>query len=88
MSRGCPNCEAFLELTGHADSVADCTSQVFEGLITIAKPAESWVARWNRLEGYVGGVYACKVVGAVSEIPGSVGKRDVWGCEGVVGMCG
>lgn len=32
------------------------------------------MARWQRLEGYVGGVYACKVVGTVSWL--------VWGREG------
>lgn len=63
---GCPNCESFLGLQNHPDSVQECTSQVFEGLITLADPAKSWVARWQRLEGYVSGVYAVKVVGQVS----------------------
>lgn len=63
---GCPNCEAFLDLTNHPDSVQECTSQVFEGLITLQDPAQSWVARWQRLDGYVSGVYAVKVVGTVS----------------------
>lgn len=44
----------------------ECTSQVFEGLITLVEPTQSWVARWQRLDGYVGGVYAVKVVGMVS----------------------
>lgn len=29
-------------------------------------PAKSWVAKWQRLDGYVPGVYAVKVVGLVS----------------------
>lgn len=57
-------------MRGSQETVMDCTSQVFEGMITInAAPesgAGSWVARWQRLEGYVPGVYAVKVVGSVS----------------------
>ena len=64
---GCPNCDGFLEMAGHPDTIADCTSQVFEGLITLSDPKGSWVAKWQRLEGYQEGVYATKVVGAVSE---------------------
>lgn len=64
---GCPNCESLLGLQNHPDSVQECTSQVFEGLITLADPTKSWVARWQRLEGYVPGVYAVKVVGQVRE---------------------
>lgn len=29
----------------------------------MAQPTQSWVAKWQRLEGYVPGVYAVKVVG-------------------------
>jgi transcription elongation factor SPT4 len=29
----------------------------------MAQPTQSWVAKWQRLEGYVAGVYAVKVVG-------------------------
>lgn len=70
MNQGCPNCEEFLELAGHSDSIQDCTSQVFEGLITLADPASSWVARWQRLDGYVAGVYAVKVQGLVRAVAG------------------
>ena len=54
-------------MTSHPDTVTDCTSQVFEGLITLSDPKGSWVAKWQRLEGYQEGVYATKVVGAVGE---------------------
>ncbi|PSK57885.1 transcription elongation factor spt4 [Elsinoe australis] len=60
---GCPNCESLLELVGSNDAITDCTSQVFEGLITLSDPTSSWVAKWQRLEGYVPGVYAVKVQG-------------------------
>ena len=66
MNAGCPNCDEFLELAGHSDAIQDCTSQVFEGLITLQDPGRSWVAKWQRLEGYVSGVYAVKVQGSVS----------------------
>lgn len=64
---GCPNCEDFLRLQGSLDAIADCTSQVFEGLITLADPSKSWVAKWQRLDGYVRGVYATKVSGILPE---------------------
>ena len=50
---GCPNCE-------------DCTSAVFEGTITLNNVQGSWVAKWQRLEGYKPGVYAIKIEGNVS----------------------
>ena len=45
----------------------ECTSQVYEGLITLADPSKSWVAKWQRLDGYVPGVYAVKVVGMLPD---------------------
>ena len=65
-AHGCPNCEQFLELAGNAEAVQECTSPVFEGSIAFNGMDGSWVARWQRLEGYVPGVYAVKVVGTVS----------------------
>lgn len=67
MREGCPNCEDFLHLQGSMEAIIDCTSQVFEGLITLAEPAKSWVAKWQRLDGYVRGVYATKVNGQLPE---------------------
>ena len=66
-SGGCPNCESFLELKGSPEAVQDCTSAVFEGMIALNGLEGSWVARWQRLEGYVPGTYAVKVEGIVSE---------------------
>ncbi|KAF2640710.1 transcription initiation Spt4 [Massarina eburnea CBS 473.64] len=66
-AHGCPNCEAFLELAGNTDAIQDCTSQVFEGLMTVSDTSKSWVARWQRLEGYVPGVYAVQVEGVLGE---------------------
>ncbi|KAI8633071.1 Spt4/RpoE2 zinc finger-domain-containing protein [Xylariaceae sp. FL1651] len=65
-SEGCPNCP-FLELRGNAEALDSCTSTVFEGLITVANPKKSWVAKWQRLDSYVPGVYATKVSGSIPE---------------------
>ncbi|KAF2811695.1 putative transcriptional elongation protein Spt4 [Mytilinidion resinicola] len=67
MSAGCPNCEAFLELTGSGDAINECTSQVFDGLMTVTDTKTSWVARYQRLEGYIAGVYAVQVEGVLPE---------------------
>ncbi|KAI9807279.1 MAG: Transcription elongation factor SPT4 [Piccolia ochrophora] len=67
MREGCPNCEDILALQGSSEAIEECTSQVFEGLVTLADPAQSWVARWQRLDKYVGGVYAVKVMGTLPE---------------------
>jgi transcription elongation factor SPT4 len=64
---GCPNCEAFLELANNTEAIQECTSQVFEGTITVSDTTRSWVARWQRLEGYVPGVYAVQVEGVLPE---------------------
>ena len=66
MREGCPNCDTVLGLRGNNDAVQECTSQVFEGLITLSDPNTSWVARWQRLDSYVPGTYAVKVTGSVS----------------------
>lgn len=66
LNNGCPNC-AFLELRGNQEGVQDCTSQVFEGLIAVSDSQKSWVARWQRLEGYVPGVYAVQVEGILPD---------------------
>lgn len=47
--------------------VQDCTSGVFEGLITLSDPEKSWVAKWQRIDKYVKGLYAVKVSGILSE---------------------
>jgi transcription elongation factor SPT4 len=67
LSQGCPNCEDILELTGNPEQINDCTSQVFEGLITVADTSRSWVARYQRLEGYKAGVYATQVEGILPD---------------------
>lgn len=67
LTQGCPNCEEIIELAGNPEQINDCTSQVFEGLITVADTSRSWVARYQRLEGYVPGVYATQVEGILPD---------------------
>lgn len=43
----------------------ECTSALFEGMITLGDPKGSWVAKWLRLTEYVPGVYAVKVNGTL-----------------------
>jgi transcription elongation factor SPT4 len=66
-SNGCPNCESFLELAGNIEAIQECTSQVFDGLMTVSDTSRSWAARYQRLEGYVPGVYAVQVEGVLPE---------------------
>ncbi|KAF1811066.1 putative transcriptional elongation protein Spt4 [Eremomyces bilateralis CBS 781.70] len=67
INSGCPNCESFLNLAGSPENVQVCTSQVYSGGISLADPSASWVARWQRLDGYVPGVYAVKVEGQLPD---------------------
>ena len=53
-------------MRGSQEAILDCTSQVFDGMITLNGLEGSWGARWQRLEGYQPGVYAVKGVGVVS----------------------
>ncbi|KAI1375217.1 Spt4/RpoE2 zinc finger-domain-containing protein [Hypoxylon crocopeplum] len=63
---GCPNCP-FLDLKGSPDAIESCTSGVFEGTMAIADPKRSWMARWQRIDSFVPGVYAVKVNGSLPE---------------------
>ncbi|KAF7846075.1 hypothetical protein BT93_L5321 [Corymbia citriodora subsp. variegata] len=67
MNEGCPNCEEILQLRNQPDAIAECTSSLFEGVITLADPRSSWVAKWLRLSEYAPGIYAAKVSGALPE---------------------
>lgn len=63
---GCPNCP-FLELKNSPDQIESCTSSVFEGTMAVADPRRSWLARWQRVDNCVPGVYAIKVSGTLPE---------------------
>lgn len=67
LQNGCPNCEEVLQLQNSIDAIQECTSQVFDGTITLADPSTSWVAKWLRLSDYVPAVYAIKVNGTLPD---------------------
>ncbi|KAJ3356321.1 hypothetical protein AMAG_02581 [Allomyces macrogynus ATCC 38327] len=64
---GCDNCEEILDLRRHPSRVAECTSSTFEGAIAMLKPERSWVAKWQRVDPYVPGLYAIRVSGRIPE---------------------
>lgn len=65
IKEGCPNCEDAIHLRNNSEKVEDCTSPVFEGLVALWQPKQSWVSRWQRVDGFVRGMYAIKVSGNV-----------------------
>eukprot|EP00294_Goniomonas_avonlea_P004568 CAMPEP_0114562518 /NCGR_PEP_ID=MMETSP0114-20121206/12572_1 /TAXON_ID=31324 /ORGANISM="Goniomonas sp, Strain m" /LENGTH=95 /DNA_ID=CAMNT_0001748209 /DNA_START=35 /DNA_END=318 /DNA_ORIENTATION=+ len=60
--QGCDNCPS-LNMRGHKDTVLECSSQNFTGLVAQMSMAESWVARREGLVQKVPGVYAMQVLG-------------------------
>ncbi|KIV98650.1 uncharacterized protein PV09_09565 [Verruconis gallopava] len=64
---GCPNCEEALQMAGSHDTVSECTSSNFNGIIALMDEKNSWVARYHRLEGYKPGMYAVQVIGNLGE---------------------
>lgn len=46
---GCPNCEEVMDMRGSAERVVECTSTIYDGMIALMEPEESWVARWQRI---------------------------------------
>jgi transcription elongation factor SPT4 len=63
ISSGCPNCEPILSMAASPDTVAEVTSSNFNGMIAMTNPRDSWVAKFQRLDNYVPGVYAVQVLG-------------------------
>ncbi|BEJ17969.1 hypothetical protein CspHIS471_0702460 [Cutaneotrichosporon sp. HIS471] len=60
---GCPNCEDVCEMRGSMERVVDCTSTIYDGMIAMMEPEESWVARWQRINKKRRGLYAVRVTG-------------------------
>ncbi|KAI4291031.1 transcription elongation factor SPT4 [Pancytospora philotis] len=64
-SHGCPNCAA-LQLERPKNFNA-ATSAAFRGTIGLVDPKNSWVARWQRIDGFAPGTYAMTVEGGLSD---------------------
>ncbi|TPX36884.1 hypothetical protein SeMB42_g02473 [Synchytrium endobioticum] len=62
---GCPNCDEILQIKGSAERVEECTSSRYEGIIAMMNPERSWVAKWQRVDKFVKGLYAIKVIGVL-----------------------
>ncbi|KAI5705792.1 hypothetical protein M8J76_007961 [Diaphorina citri] len=60
---GCDNCDEFLHMKNSRDNVYNCTSSNFDGMIALMDPKDSWVAKWQRINRFVPGVYAISVAG-------------------------
>lgn len=58
-NKGCPN--------DGVDDVETFTSPVFEGIMAMMSPTESWVARWQRIDTFTPGIYATRVQGVLNE---------------------
>ncbi|KAM0678496.1 transcription elongation factor spt4 [Binucleata daphniae] len=63
---GCPNCTC-LNLKNRTDIIQDTTSDEYKGLIGLVNPQRSWVAKWQRLNQNVPGLYAINVGGIMPE---------------------
>ncbi|KZO93764.1 transcription initiation protein spt4 [Calocera viscosa TUFC12733] len=75
---GCPNCEELLRLRGNIDKVSACTTTAFDGIISMINPEESWVARWQRTDKYVKGLYAIRVSGRIPHsVEDELRERDI-----------
>ncbi|KAH8829940.1 Spt4/RpoE2 zinc finger-domain-containing protein [Flagelloscypha sp. PMI_526] len=64
---GCPNCEEIMNMAGSEDRVMECTTTIFDGVIAVINPDESWVARWQRTAKYKRGMYAARVKARIPE---------------------
>lgn len=60
---GCDNCDSLLMMKGNRDQVFSCTSTVFDGLVGLSSPRDSWAGKWLRINRCLPGVYAISVTG-------------------------
>lgn len=75
---GCENCDEILRLKGNAERINECTSTVFDGMVALLKPDQSWVAKWQRLREYVPGLYALRVTGRVpDDVEYELSRRNI-----------
>jgi len=65
---GCPNCPS-------SQGIRD-TTPTYTGTIAMMKPSESWVARWQRQESRMVGLYAMSVTGTLSTESESINEEQ------------
>eukprot|EP00871_Galdieria_phlegrea_P002553 jgi/Galph1/3299/GphlegSOOS_G1978.1 len=65
---GCENCPGLIDTRAtDRERVATVTTSLFSGLISVTKPLDSWVAKWQRVSRLVPGCYAIAVRAALPE---------------------
>ncbi|KAK0544603.1 transcription elongation factor spt4 [Tilletia horrida] len=66
-AKGCPNCQESLDMQGELQRVAQFTTSRFDGILAMLDSDKSWVAKWQRIENRVPGLYAVKVRGKIPQ---------------------
>lgn len=62
--KGCDNC-IDLMLEGDSDKIMRYTTPKFQGTLAMFDPSTSWVARWQKQQSFVPGVYALQAQGDI-----------------------
>jgi len=62
LDNGCENCVS-QSMIGDSDRVLECTTNDFQGLVTVLNPGSSWTARWLHIAKCKPGCYALAVAG-------------------------
>jgi len=63
---GCENCP-MLKIKEHMENLLDCTTDKYTGVVALTNTKNSWVAKWQHLEGYFPGLYALVLEGELPE---------------------
>merc|ERR550532_668316 len=50
-------------MRSNIESVMECTSANFDGIVALMHPEDSWVGRWQRINKCIPGMYAVSVSG-------------------------
>ncbi|GJD06242.1 Transcription elongation factor SPT4 [Galdieria sulphuraria] len=65
---GCENCPSLIDVrVADRERVATVTTSLFSGLVSVTRPLDSWVAKWQRVSRLVPGCYAIAVRAALPE---------------------
>ncbi|GJQ12632.1 hypothetical protein GpartN1_g4423.t1 [Galdieria partita] len=65
---GCDNCLGLIDVrVADRERVATVTTSLFSGLVSVTRPLDSWVAKWQRVSRLVPGCYAIAVRAALPE---------------------